>query len=226
MEELYGILLVASVLILIFWGIRTIIRSATHVPTWSGIIISALLGMLPLYLILCFFGIMGEERYNAYDEAQSQTGNYAEEMSKRYAYKKSSRKGGCITLVVLTFIVMCLLYVVLYYNSNKQVDETPIETIVYDNVGIEEQKKEIPPVVKKKSSAKKKQETKSESTNAVQEEIIESKPNVKEKSTQELLEERNHASVVRQAKEDGVSTEGSTSDILNRIIRKNLEQDM
>lgn len=29
--------------------------------TWEGIIISAILGMLPLYLVLCFFGIIGEE---------------------------------------------------------------------------------------------------------------------------------------------------------------------
>lgn len=33
-------------------------------PTWEGIIISALIGLLPLYLILCFLGYMGEERNN------------------------------------------------------------------------------------------------------------------------------------------------------------------
>ena len=33
-----------------------------NTPTWKGIIISALLGMLPLYLVLCFFGVMGEDR--------------------------------------------------------------------------------------------------------------------------------------------------------------------
>jgi len=32
-----------------------------NTPTWEGIIISALLGMLPLYLVLCFFGIMGKD---------------------------------------------------------------------------------------------------------------------------------------------------------------------
>ena len=37
-------------------------HGGTNNPTWRGIIISALLGMLPLYLILCFFGVMGEER--------------------------------------------------------------------------------------------------------------------------------------------------------------------
>lgn len=33
-------------------------------PTWTGIIVSALLGMLAFYLILCFFGVMGEKRNN------------------------------------------------------------------------------------------------------------------------------------------------------------------
>jgi hypothetical protein len=32
-----------------------------NTPTWKGIIISAILGMLPLYLVLCFFGIMGDD---------------------------------------------------------------------------------------------------------------------------------------------------------------------
>lgn len=33
-----------------------------NTPTWNGIIISALLGCLPLYLVLCFFGVMGERK--------------------------------------------------------------------------------------------------------------------------------------------------------------------
>ena len=33
-----------------------------HIPTWKGIILSALIGLLPLYLILCFFQVMGKER--------------------------------------------------------------------------------------------------------------------------------------------------------------------
>ena len=46
--------------------IKAIINGAKNNPTWKGVIISAILGMLPLYLILCFFGVMGEER-NRYD---------------------------------------------------------------------------------------------------------------------------------------------------------------
>ena len=33
-----------------------------HLPTWKGIIISALIGLLPLYLVLCFLKVMGKER--------------------------------------------------------------------------------------------------------------------------------------------------------------------
>lgn len=44
-----------------------------------------------------------------------------------------------------------------------------------------------------------------------------------EKSTLELLEEINHADVVKRAKRAGVSTEGSTVEILERITRKELE---
>ena len=44
-----------------------------------------------------------------------------------------------------------------------------------------------------------------------------------EGSTLDILERINHANVVKQAKEAGVSTEGSTLDILERINRKALE---
>ena len=45
-----------------------------------------------------------------------------------------------------------------------------------------------------------------------------------EGSTLEILERINHASVVKQAKEAGVSAEGSTLEILERIHRKQLEE--
>jgi hypothetical protein len=62
MEALFGILFIIGVIYLVIWAIKAIIRSATNVPTWEGIIISAILGMLPFYLFLCFFGIMGESQ--------------------------------------------------------------------------------------------------------------------------------------------------------------------
>lgn len=37
-------------------------NAGRNYPTWTGIIISAILNILVIYLILCFFGIMGEER--------------------------------------------------------------------------------------------------------------------------------------------------------------------
>lgn len=64
MERLFFILFIIGIIYLMVWAIKSIIRCATNMPTWSGIIISAIVGMLPLYLILCFFGIMGEKRNN------------------------------------------------------------------------------------------------------------------------------------------------------------------
>ena len=50
-------------MILIFVGIvKAIAKGPANNPTWKGIIISAIFGMLPLYLIFCFLGWMGEER--------------------------------------------------------------------------------------------------------------------------------------------------------------------
>ncbi|MBQ3382059.1 MAG: hypothetical protein IJG54_01835 [Bacteroidales bacterium] len=52
------LLAIGGFCLLFFYAIK---NAAKNLPTWEGIIISALLGMLPLYLILCFFGWMGEE---------------------------------------------------------------------------------------------------------------------------------------------------------------------
>lgn len=42
--------------------IKVISRGPAKNPTWKGIIISAILGLLLFYLIFCFLGWMGEER--------------------------------------------------------------------------------------------------------------------------------------------------------------------
>ena len=42
--------------------IKAIIQGGNNVPTWRGIIISAMLGVLPLYLFLCWIGKMGDTR--------------------------------------------------------------------------------------------------------------------------------------------------------------------
>lgn len=55
-----------GVMVLVVLGIKTVIQAvidgATNMPTWNGIIISTLLGALPFYLIMCWFGWWGEER--------------------------------------------------------------------------------------------------------------------------------------------------------------------
>ena len=54
------------------------------------------------------------------------------------------------------------------------------------------------------------------------EKVVETDKNL---STIELLEKKQHERVVKEAKEAGVSTEGSTIDILERIQRKRLEKE-
>ena len=50
-------------LILIIVGIiKAVSKGVANNPTGKGIIISAIFGLLPLYLICCFLGWMGEER--------------------------------------------------------------------------------------------------------------------------------------------------------------------
>lgn len=62
MDDLFFILLILGFGALGIWVISSLIGCATNSPTWEGIILSAIMGMLPLYLVLCFFGVMGEPR--------------------------------------------------------------------------------------------------------------------------------------------------------------------
>ena len=61
-----SIMLLMSLLIalVIYLLIQIINYPNKNYPTWTGIIISLLIGMLPLYLFLCFFGIMGDKSQN------------------------------------------------------------------------------------------------------------------------------------------------------------------
>lgn len=235
---------IIGVIYLVVWTIKAIIRSATNAPTWSGIIINAILGMLPFYLILCFFGFMGEARNASSmdNNKQSQTETYAEQMSRRYAYEKTSKKKrNWFNYVVLAFVAVSLFYILNPYKSDEQETTTTLGTSVPENVASEETKEETPAVIVKKKSVNQKQTPKKKTSNPKMEKplveskrdiVIEStKPELKisqeenkgtkthenTKSTLELLEERNHANVVKQAKEAGVSTDGSTLEILERI---------
>ncbi len=58
--------LIASVIMALCIGIIMLLkargRSVFHKPTWKGGIISFFVGLLPLYLLLCMFGVMGKKR--------------------------------------------------------------------------------------------------------------------------------------------------------------------
>ena len=208
MERLFFILFVVGIIYLAVWGIKAIIRSATHMPTWEGIIISAILGMLPLYLILCFFGIMGETR-NEYPNYSTQSQTYAEEMNKRYANEKPSPKKW-IHYAVLVLVVVSLFYIFKGRNSREEEFTTTTETFTTSpNVDIKESNTQMQEEIPTSEKSKQPSSTKNNA-------------NERPKTTLELLEEQNHANVVKQAKKAGVSTEGSTLDILDRINHANV----
>ena len=250
MEELLTLLFIVGFIYLIVWAIKLAIKSATHTPTWKGIIISALLGMLPFYLILCFFGIMGEKRGATFNGQQPYSGTYAEEMNRRYGYDNSpKKKNGCLAIGVFVLFIFCLFYFASYPHSEEQ-EPTPqtkqksIENTLSDKT-LEETSpkiKENSPV-KKQETKRKKSDTKKETptspkkeseeiekpaqseTRISQEKHSETKADIREKTTIELLEEQNHARVVKEAKEAGVSTEGSTIEILERMNHARVVKD-
>lgn len=53
----FATLLIGTFIYLLIW----LLKGDANTPTWTGIIISAIIGLLPLYLVLCFFGIMGDD---------------------------------------------------------------------------------------------------------------------------------------------------------------------
>lgn len=61
---LFSIVACIAVIVLSIWVIKSIINSAENNPTWQGIIFSAMMGLLLLYLFFCWMGWMGEERSN------------------------------------------------------------------------------------------------------------------------------------------------------------------
>ncbi len=61
-EGLLSLLSIVLVVLILVGLVKLIIKGPAKNPTWKGIIISALIGLLPLYLVLCFLGWMGAER--------------------------------------------------------------------------------------------------------------------------------------------------------------------
>ena len=57
-----SLIVVVLIFIVIIEIIKWLISCASNVPSWMGVIFSFGLGVLPLYLILCFFGVMGDKR--------------------------------------------------------------------------------------------------------------------------------------------------------------------
>ncbi len=251
MDILFIILIFIGTLWLTLWGTKALIKGAANTPTWNGIIISAILGMLPMYLILCFFGIMGEPRsLRTVYIPQPPTGNYAEDMSRRHANYGSPRTGKWMICIALMGFFLILLFGFLSSRTEerehiKQSEIIDVEQVIPEN-RIEQIEVPTPKSDTKTSKQKRKESQPSAAvevpkTSATKRKTVKinnlepSLPdsiatvnvnhNEEEKailSTIELLERKNHENAVKQAKEAGVSAEGSTLDILERINHKNV----
>lgn len=54
--------LVLGAILFVLWLILAILGCSRCNPTLLGVVVSLFLGVLPIYLILCFFGLMGDEK--------------------------------------------------------------------------------------------------------------------------------------------------------------------
>lgn len=111
---------------------------------------------------------------------------------------------------MIAFILVFLFFIFKPNKFEKQITTNPVETSVSVNEALEEPNEKTSPIPSEIEISHK--------------ENVEVKTGRKKKSTLELLEVQNHASAIEQAKEMGVSTEGSTLEILERINRKTLEE--
>ena len=137
-------------------------------------------------------------------------------------------------------IIACLLALLLYFGFRHKDSPTPdsnkLEVSSTEQVVVPEEAQPVSPSVSKPIKTDSKRERPSqadaikadqtdEETVLTQEQEVSmpspetttKKEETREKTTLEILEERNHASVVEQAKRAGVSTEGTTIEILERI---------
>ena len=59
-------IIIVSILLALAIGVVMLLkalgRPILNKPTWKACIISAVIGLLPIYLLLCLFGVMGEKR--------------------------------------------------------------------------------------------------------------------------------------------------------------------
>lgn len=61
-SALSSLIMLIIIFLIIFLIFRAVRNGSKNKPTWEGIIISAVIGLLPIYLVLCYFGYMGEKR--------------------------------------------------------------------------------------------------------------------------------------------------------------------
>lgn len=58
-------IMILIIVVIALVAVAVAVKGAWNQPTMKGVIISLIIGMLPLYLILCIFGVMGDKRDKA-----------------------------------------------------------------------------------------------------------------------------------------------------------------
>lgn len=179
-----------------------------------------------------------EELPNQPKEEQKHTNEYRPKTTDNYSkghYDKGDdvhRKRIKPIYKVCGAILLIAVFVNVFQRHEYYVaeEDIPVNEVISDSAldnnpeqVITEEKKEEPRPASKtsnKNNSQKNQDSRNTVDVNPQETTIESTP-TRQKTTSELLAERNHANAVKRAKEVGVSTEGSTSDILGRINHAN-----
>ena len=59
-------IIIATVLMALSIGLVMLLkalgRNVMNKPSWVGVVVTALVGLLPFYLLLCLFGFLGKQR--------------------------------------------------------------------------------------------------------------------------------------------------------------------
>ena len=172
---------------------------------------------------------------------QAYTKNLSKYNKRPIHYRQSKNNNGVIKYALLIFIFLMIVFAHIedntqgqaakHYNNNITKNKQPVTTIkaektvdTYKNIPTQHSFSVInkpanlparPPKIQINNELKNKPDI-----------SLKNKDNItnNSKTTIDLIEEKNHANIVEQAKKVGVSTEGSTTDILERITEITIKE--
>ena len=143
--------------------------------------------------------------------------SYAENMNHRYSNNNPSKKNWLVYVLMASFILF--LFYIFINDYSKDLEEIEsIESLSSDSITTEKQEEIVEPVNIQRTI----KNYKSVSSPPMSSIVLEEDDVRTVKSTIEILQERNHANVMKEAARVGVSTEGTTVEILERINHANV----